>query len=65
MGAARKLGIIVLVYIILGVVWSLLAWQNFVPMEAGGLEGPANILYLIFSPVSLLVFMILGSLGLM
>ncbi len=65
MGIGKKIGIIVLVYLILGVVWSILAWQNIVPMEAGGLEGPANILYLIFSPVSLLVFMILGSLGLM
>lgn len=65
MGIAKKIGIIVLVYFILGVVWSLLAWQNIIPMQAGGLEGPANILYLIFSPVSLIVFMILGSLGLL
>jgi hypothetical protein len=65
MGIGKKIGIVVLVYLILGVVWSVLAWQNIVPMQAGGLEGPANILYLIFSPVSLLVFMILGSLGLM
>ena len=65
MGAAKKIGIIILIYFIVGLVWSILRWQNIVPLEAGGLEGPANILYIIFDPVSLIVFMILGSLGLM
>ena len=65
MGAAKKLGIIILIYFITVLVWSILRWQNIVPLEAGGFEGPANILYIIFDPVSLIVFMILGSLGLM
>ena len=65
MGAAKKIGIIILLYLIIGVVWSILRWQNIIPLAAGGLEGPLNILYLIFDPVSLIVFMLLGSLGFM
>lgn len=65
MGIAKKLGIIILLYIIVGVVWTLLRWQNIIPITPGGLEGPLNILYLIFDPVSIVVFMILGSLGML
>jgi hypothetical protein len=66
MGVAKKIGIIILIYLLAGVVWSLLRWQNIIPLSSDdGLEGPLNILYLIFDPVSLIVFMLLGSLGLM
>jgi hypothetical protein len=66
MGAAKKIGIIILLYLLIGVVWSILRWQNIIPLSAeDGLEGPLNILYLIFDPVSLIVFMLLGTLGLM
>ena len=65
MGIAKKLGIVILLYFILGVAWSLLIWQGTLPQDAGALEGPANILYIIFGPVTMIVFMILGSLGLM
>ncbi|MGY5874868.1 MAG: hypothetical protein RTU30_03900 [Candidatus Thorarchaeota archaeon] len=40
-------------------------WQNIIPMAAGGLDGPMNILYIIFDPISMIVFMLLGSFGLM
>ncbi len=63
MGIAKKIGIIILVYFILGLVWSFMRWQNIIPMSPGGLDGPLNILYLIFDPVSIIVFMILGSLN--
>lgn len=61
MGIAKKLGIVVLAYLIIGVIWSILRWQNIIPISPGGLEGPLNILYLIFEPVSLIVFLVLGS----
>jgi hypothetical protein len=64
MGAAKKIGIMILIYVIAGLVWSILRWQNIVPLEPGGLEGPLNILYLIFDPVSIIFFMIIGALGL-
>ncbi|MGY5852688.1 MAG: hypothetical protein RTU92_03895 [Candidatus Thorarchaeota archaeon] len=65
MGIAKKIGIVFLLYFILGTIWSILIWQGMLPMDAGGLEGPANILYIVFGPVTMIIFMILGSAGLM
>ena len=64
MGLAKKLGIVVLFYVILGIVWSVMRHMAIIPPSPGGLEGPANILYLIFEPISLIYFMIVMTLGL-
>jgi hypothetical protein len=64
MGIAKKVGIVILFYLLVGLVWSVLRWQNIIPIEPGGLEGPLNILYLIFEPVSFVFFMLLVALGL-
>ncbi len=65
MGIAKKIGILILVYLLVGLVWSVLRWHNIIPIEPGGLEGPLNILYLVFEPVSFLFFMLLIALGLL
>lgn len=64
MGLAKKLGIVVLFYVILGIVWSVMRHMAIIPPSPGGLEGPLNILYLIFEPISLIYFMIVMTLGL-
>ena len=64
MGLAKKLGIVVLLYVILGIVWSVMRHMAIIPPSPGGLEGPLNILYLIFEPISLIYFMIVMTLGL-
>ncbi len=63
MGLARKIGIIVLLYVIIGIIWSVMRQFGYLPAP-GGLEGPLNILYIIFEPISLVYFMIVISLGL-
>jgi hypothetical protein len=63
MGAAKKLGIVVLLYVILGLVWSVMRHMAFIPPSPGGLDGPANILYIIFEPISIVYFMIVMALG--
>ncbi len=64
MGLAKKLGIVVLLYVILGIVWSVMRHMAIIPPSPGGLEGPLNILYLIFEPISLVYFMIVMAIGL-
>jgi len=64
MGVLRKLGIVILVYIIVGVIWSALIQFGIIP-PAGGLGGALNVLYIIFMPVSFVYFIILGSFGLL
>ena len=62
MGLAKKLGIVVLLYVIVGIVWSVMRHMAIIPPSPGGLEGPLNILYLIFEPISLIYFMIVMTL---
>jgi hypothetical protein len=63
MGIAKKLGIVVLAYVIIGLVFSMMMHFEYLP-EPGGLDGPLNILYIVFQPISLIYFMIVISLGL-
>ncbi|NHJ13523.1 MAG: hypothetical protein EAX95_07585 [Candidatus Thorarchaeota archaeon] len=63
MGLARKIGIVILIYVFLGIAWSAMRHFGIVPISPGGLEGPANILYIIFEPISLVYFMIVMALG--
>ncbi|MFW9794712.1 MAG: hypothetical protein ACFFEE_10445 [Candidatus Thorarchaeota archaeon] len=64
MGIAKKIGIVVLLYVILGLAWSVMRHMAIIPPTPGDLEGPLNILYIIFEPISLIYFMILMALGL-
>jgi len=63
MGLLKKLGIIILLYAIIGVVWSVMMQFGYLPAP-GGLEGPLNIVYIIFSPITTIYFLIVISLGL-
>jgi len=63
MGLLKKLGILILLYVIIGVVWGVMMQLAYIP-EPGGLEGPLNILYTIFSPITTIYFLIVISLGL-
>jgi hypothetical protein len=63
MGLLKKLGIIILLYVIIGVVWSAMMQLGYLPTP-GGLEGPLNILYMVFSPITTIYFMIAIGLGL-
>ena len=63
MGLAKKLGIVVLLYVILGFVWSIMMHLAILP-GPGGLEGPLNILYLVFQPITIVYFFIVVALGL-
>ncbi len=62
MGLLKKLGILILLYVILGVVWSALMYLSIIPVP-GGLEGPLNVIYIIFSPITTVFFLILVSTG--
>jgi hypothetical protein len=62
MGVLKKLGILILLYVILGVVWSALMYLSILPTP-GGLEGPLNVIYMIFSPITTVFFLILVSTG--
>lgn len=62
MGLLKKLGIIILLYVILGVVWSALIYMLIVPPGGFG-DSPLNILYTIFSPITTVFFLILVSTG--
>ena len=63
MGLLKKLGIIILLYVIIGVVWSAMMQLGYLPAP-GGLEGPLNVVYAIFSPITTVYFLIVISLGL-
>jgi hypothetical protein len=63
MGLLKKLGIIVLIYVIIGIGWSVMMHLGYLPTP-GGLDGPLNLLYTIFQPISLIYFMIVIGLGL-
>ena len=63
MGIAKKLGIVVLLYVILGFVWSILMHLAILP-SPGGLAGPLNILYMVFQPITIVYFFIVIALGL-
>ncbi|MFW9787781.1 MAG: hypothetical protein ACFFE2_13480 [Candidatus Thorarchaeota archaeon] len=62
MGLPKKIGITILLYVILGFVWSVLMFYSIIP-PPGGLSGPLNILYIIFSPITTVFFLILVSAG--
>ena len=62
MGLLKKLGIVVLLYVILGFVWGILMYMLIIP-PPGGLSGPLNVLYIIFSPITTVFFLILVSTG--
>ena len=62
MGLLKKLGIIILLYVILGVVWSVLIYMLIVPPGGFG-DSPLNVLYTIFSPITTIFFLILVSTG--
>lgn len=62
MGLLKKLGIVVLLYVILGFVWGILMYMLIIP-PLGGLSGPLNVLYIIFSPITTVFFLILVSTG--
>ncbi|TFG28322.1 hypothetical protein EU527_17455 [Candidatus Thorarchaeota archaeon] len=63
MGLLKKLGIILLLYVLLGIVWSVMRQFSIVP-EPGGLDGPLNLIYILFEPISFIYFIIVISLGL-
>ena len=63
MGLLKKLGIIILLYVIIGLVWSAMMQIGYLPTP-GGLEGPLNILYAVFSPITTIYFLIVISIGL-
>lgn len=63
MGQLKKIGIVVLIYVIVGVAFSAMMQLGYLPAP-GGLEGPLNILYTIFQPITLIYFMIVIALGL-
>jgi len=64
MGLVKKLGIIILLYVVIGVVWAVLMQIGYIP-EPGGLgDTPLNILYTIFSPITFIYFTITYSIGL-
>ncbi|MCK5264934.1 MAG: hypothetical protein KAR03_04940 [Candidatus Thorarchaeota archaeon] len=63
MGSLKKLGIIILLYVIIGIAWSAMMQLGYLP-SPGGLEGPLNILYVVFSPITTFYFLIVISLGL-
>lgn len=63
MGLAKKLGIVVLLYVIIGLVWSVMMHLAILP-GPGGLDGPLNILYLVFQPITFVYFFIVLALGL-
>jgi hypothetical protein len=62
MGLLKKIGIVILLYIILGFVWGALIFMSIIP-PPGGLSGPLNVIYIIFSPVTTVFFLILVSVG--
>lgn len=62
MGLLKKLGIIILLYVILGFVWGILMFMSIIP-PPGGLGGALNVLYIIFSPVTTVFFLMLVSTG--
>jgi len=63
MGIAKKIGIVILAYVIIGLAWAIMRHTAIIPTSPGGLEGPLNILYVIFEPISLIYFMIIMALG--
>ena len=63
MGIAKKIGIVILLYVIIGFVWSIMMHFGYIP-PPGGLEGPLNVLYMIFEPITFIYFIIVFSLGL-
>jgi hypothetical protein len=64
MGIAKKIGIVILLYVIAGLVWSVMRHMGYLPAP-GGLEGPLNVLYIIFEPISFIYFIIIISFGLL
>lgn len=63
MGLAKKLGIVVLLYVIIGLALSMMMHFGIIP-PPGGLGGALNILYIIFQPISFLYFFIVMAIGL-
>lgn len=63
MGIAKKLGIVVLLYVIIGFAFGVMMHFAIIP-PPGGLGGPLNILYIIFQPITMLYFFIVIALGL-
>lgn len=62
MGLLKKLGIVVLLYVIMGFAWTVMMHLAILP-PPGGLEGPLNILYIIFQPITIIYFFIIVALG--
>jgi hypothetical protein len=62
MGILKKIGIVILLYVIIGFVWGILMFMSILP-PPGGLDGPLNVLYIIFSPITNVFFLILVSTG--
>jgi hypothetical protein len=60
MGLLKKLGIVILLYVILGFVWSAMIYLLIIPPVG---SGALNVLYIIFSPITTLFFLILVSTG--
>jgi hypothetical protein len=63
MGLAKKLGIVVLLYVIIGFALAIMMHLAIIP-PPGGLGGALNILYIIFQPITMLYFFIVIALGL-
>jgi hypothetical protein len=62
MGLLKKLGIVILLYVVMGIGWSVMMHLGYLP-SPGGLDGPLNLLYIIFEPITLIYFMIVIGLG--
>ncbi|MFX1369230.1 MAG: hypothetical protein ACFFAY_11565 [Promethearchaeota archaeon] len=63
MGAAKKIGAVILAYVIIALIWSVMRHMEIIPLEPGGLDGPLNILYMVFDPISIIYFMIINMLA--
>lgn len=63
MGLLKKLGIVVILYVIIGFAFGAMMHLAIIP-PPGGLGGALNILYIIFQPITMLYFLIVIGLGL-
>ncbi|MBN2231070.1 MAG: hypothetical protein JW779_15910 [Candidatus Thorarchaeota archaeon] len=63
MGLLKRLGYILLLYVIIDIAWSVMVHMGHLPSPSG-LEGPLNILYVVFELISFIYFIIVISLGL-
>ena len=65
MGLLKKLGIIILLYVVIGIAWTAMMQFGHIPDASVGFgDSPLNILYTIFSPITFIYYLIINSIGL-